>query len=128
MMCGLHATKFYGDVYLGKLISNPSRNEDFTAEDVVFAPDLRPEFSDPETTPDWIYEAARINYGYAGSLSTIRTVMSKDANSEDNDSDDNDSDDNESDSDTNDSDNAPFAYPKDKYLDTPARANYKLDD
>ena len=78
MMCGLHATKFYGPIYIGKVVrGGTTRNEDFTVEDVSFQPDLRAGFSDPVTTPDWLYEAARINYSYAGSLSSLRKVMSR---------------------------------------------------
>ena len=87
MSCGLHAVKFYGDVYLGMFGPRsqeglPSGNLDAQVSDFVFSPDLR-----SLECKEWQGEAAAVNYSFSSVLEALSSAMARSTlESEDSDS------------------------------------------
>eukprot|EP00986_Skeletonema_menzelii_P013196 scaffold7554_cov143-Skeletonema_menzelii.AAC.4 len=95
MACGLHNQRFAGDVYIGRLgyMSNQLKNLDLCLSDVQNAcecsPDLRHEilvtFNDVNfpTSPEWLENAAQMNYHDGASLAALANAMMRSEISDD---------------------------------------------
>lgn len=106
MACGLHSQRFTGDVYIGRLgyMTNQLTNLDLCMYDIQNAcecsPDLRQEtlvtFTDVSTdvsSPEWLEDAAQMNYHDGGFLAALANAMNRTEISDDDDDDDSDEED-----------------------------------
>jgi len=90
MACGLHSQRFTGDVYIGRLgyVANQLMNLDLSIRDVQNAcecsPDLRHEtlaalngVNGHVTSPEWLENAAQMNYHDGASLTALANAMTR---------------------------------------------------
>ena len=90
MACGLHSQRFTGDVYIGRLgyVANQLMNLDLCISDVQNAcecsPDLRQgtlaalnDVNGDVTSPEWLENAAQMNYHDGASLAALAIAMTR---------------------------------------------------